>query len=234
MVAHGPVVEFVIVILVILIVVGIVIYNHHLAEQRRRALAKWAAARQLRFSPDSDYSLDSRFADFSCLLQGSDRYAYNVCDGARNGRRVCAFDYHYETYSTDSKGRRRTHHHYFSAVVLETGLPLKPLFVRTESFFDKVTEFFGYDDIDFESAEFSREFYVKSPDKRWAFDVIHPATMEFLLASPRFSIEMAGGRVIAYRERTFEVADFDAALGVLEGILDRLPEYLLREWKGGP
>ena len=61
-------------------------------------------------------------------------------------------------------------------------------------------EFFGFDDIDFESDEFSREFCVKAADRRWAFDVIHQATMEFLLAAPRFTIELAGPRVMAYRD----------------------------------
>ena len=40
-------------------------------------------------------------------------------------------------------------------------------------------------EIEFESTEFSKEFHVKSPDRRWAFDVLSQATMEFLLALPQ-------------------------------------------------
>jgi hypothetical protein len=118
-------------------------------------------------------------------------------------------------------------------VLINSGLPLKSLVIRPEHFFDKVTEFFGYDDIDFELNEFSRKFYVKSPDKKWAFDVIHQATMEFLLDSPKFHLELQGPYVMAYhKSSTFDIEEFSAAIAVIEGVLDRLPEYLLRELKG--
>ena len=116
--------------------------------------------------------------------------------------------------------------------LLDTGLPVKPLFIRPESFLDKITEFVGYDDIDFESGEFSRKFYVKADDKRWAFDVIHQATMEFMLQMPSFHIELGNRHAIAYRKSRFDMNEFQVALGVLEGILNRFPEYLLRELKG--
>ena len=57
-----------------------------------------------------------------------------------------------ETYTTTKNGRQ-THHHYFSAIIVESPLPLKPLYLRPESFFDKMAQFMGFDDINFESAE---------------------------------------------------------------------------------
>lgn len=96
-----------------------------------------------------------------------------------------------------------------------------------------MTEFFGVDDIDFESAQFSREFRVKSPDKKWAYDVLHQRTMEFLLSNPRFSIEFDTEHVICWRNRRFNLQTRESAIGVAEGILDRLPEYLIRERRKG-
>ncbi|MGQ9575232.1 MAG: hypothetical protein ACUVUC_07940 [Thermoguttaceae bacterium] len=214
------------------VIAVLAVLAHQQAKKRQRALAAWASARGLSFDPARNPRIDDRYAQFKSLRQGENRYAYNIMAGQWGGRPVRAFDYHYETYSTDSKGRRRTHHHHFSAVLVEAGLPLKPLFLRPEGFFDKVAEFFGADDIDFESAEFSRQFYVKSPDRRWAFDVIHQATMEFLLASPRFTLEFQGTDVIAYHGRTFKPEEFEAALKVIAGVLDRLPGHLLKELKG--
>lgn len=207
-------------------------YQYHAAQKRRQELAALAARYGWMFQAAKDWSLDERFADFRCLRQGSNRYAYNMLHGQFEGRAICGFDYHYETYSTDSKGNRQTHHHYFSAIVLDTQLPLKPLVIRPEGFFDKISEFFGLDDIDFESNQFSNQFHVTSPDRRWAFDVLHQETMEFLLGAPRFKIEMAGPCVITYRSNRFEPVDFEQALAVSAGIIDRLPGYLLREWKG--
>ncbi len=216
-----------------ILVVVLIIFGARAAAQRRKDLAAWAHGHGLSFDPSKDYGFEDRFSQFDCLSQGdSDRYAYNIMSGQWSGRPTLAFDYHYETHSTDSKGKRTSHSNYFSAVIIASDIPLKPLYIRREGFFDKVTQFFGFDDIDFESAEFSRKFFVKSPDKRWAYDVIHQRTMEFLLSAPEFSIRFARGHVIAWRSRTNKPADFEAAAGLICGILDRLPEYVVRQQKG--
>jgi hypothetical protein len=216
--------------LVLIIAGGI--YSYRQTAKRRLALSALAAEQGWTFNPDNDSELITRFSPLKCLEQGSNRYAYNVLTGKYRNRSLCAFDYHYETYSTDSKGNHQTNHHVFSVAVLETELPLKPLLIRPEGFFDRIGEFFGMDDIDFESDEFSRTFHVSSPERRWAFDVIHQATMEFLLAAPRFTIELSGSRVVVFRSSCFDPPEFEAALSVAAGIVERLPNYLLREWKG--
>jgi len=221
-----------IVILIVAAIIGLVIFAHLQAENRKKALAAWASSRGLSFQPAHDRGMDDRYPQFKCLKQGDDRYAYNVMEGAVGQRTACAFDYHYETHSTDSKGNRTTYDHHFSAVIVETGLALKPLVIRKEGFFDKIGEFLGFEDIDFESIEFSKAFYVKSPDRRWAFDVIQQSTMEFLLESPRFTLEFQESQIIAFRDRNFKPDDFEAALRVIEGVIERLPNYLLREMKG--
>ena len=219
-----------IIIAVIALIIAGVIVKHKKAEGRRKELAGWAFSKGLNFSPGRDGSIDNRYS-FKCLQRGSNRYGYNIIEGNLGNRPVCAFDYHYETHHTDSKGNRQTSHHYFSAVIVDSGLPLKPLFIREERLFDKLADFVGFNDIDFESAEFSKKFYVKSPDKKWAYDVLHQATMEFMLQSLQYDIEFLGRHVIAYRNKTFKAGYFEEALILVNGILDRLPESLIQELK---
>ena len=216
-------------ILFAVLIVGLMIWQYYRNVQRRKELQAWAKAKGITFDRTRDGSLDGRYAQFGCLHKGSRRYGYNHLTGQWKDRSMHGFDYHYETHSTDSKGRRQTHHHHFSAVVLESEIPLQPLFIRPEGFFDRLTEIVGFDDIDFESAEFSKAFYVKAPDQRWAFDVIHQRAMEFLLASPRFSIEFDRHRVIAFRDSRFSTDDYEAAADVLSGLLDGLPDYVVSQ-----
>jgi len=203
-------------------------YAYYAKAKRRKALQAWAQSKGFCFEPGRE-RIEGRFPGFGCLRQGSNRYACNRVAGRWHGRPMSAFDYHYETHSTDSKGRRQTHHHAFSAVVLGNDVPLKPLFIRPEGFFDKVKDFFGFDDIDFESAEFSRRFHVSAEDKRWAFDVIHARTMEFLLAQPHFSIQFDGPHAIALRSQKFSPQDFENAATVLDGLLAGLPDYVVEQ-----
>lgn len=223
----------VIIVVVVALFIVLAIFSSMQAAKRRKELMAWAGSKGLSFTETRDHSFDERFSEFDCLKQGSDRYAFNRITGTLSGRRVLAFDYHYETTSHDSKGHTQTHNHYFSAVIVQCALPLKPLFIRPEGFFDKIGQFLGFDDIDFESAEFSKEFYVKAQDRRWAYDVIHARTMEFLLGMPRFTIQFQDSNVIVHDGSTFDVGEFETALQVVEGILDGFPDYLVKQLTEG-
>jgi hypothetical protein len=215
-------------VVVAIAVVGLLALGLWRSAKRRKELAAWASRNGLSFRPDRDRGFDERYRAFGCLRRGHSRFAHNIAEGDRNGRRVVAFDYH---YVTGSGKNRQTHR--FSAVVLRSDVRLKPLRIRSENVLDRVTEFFGIDDIDFESAEFSRAFHVKAADKRWAYDVLHQRTMEYLLAMPRFSIQFDDRSAIAWRNRRFGAETFESAIGVVEGILDRLPEYVVRGQRDG-
>jgi hypothetical protein len=217
-----------------LVILGVVCFalvlawGFYASAQRRKALIAWAQAHGLTFRASRQRSLQERWPDFKCFHQGHSRYAYNLIEGDWEDAAFLGFDFHYTTGS----GKNRSDHH-FSAVVLSSPVPLKPLYLRREGLFDKVTEFFGLDDIDFESAEFSRTFYVKSPDKRWAYDVIHQRMMEYLLEAPQFSVQFGEGQVIAWRDRCFDPDDFGEAARFIRGIFDRLPDYVLRQQSDG-
>lgn len=225
---------FVLIIIVAIVAVAIVaaIWSARMKDKRRQELAGWAQANGLKFLPEKDPSVWMRYGLFKCLQKGDNQYAYNVMLGTAGQRVTCGFDYHYETHSSDSKGNRQTHHHYFSALVMDANLPLKPLFIRPEGFFDKVAEFVGFEDINFESTEFSQKFHVKSPDRRWAYDVLHQKTMELMLTYPRFHIDFQGTQVMAYHDnKTFTMAEFSSALKVVTCILDYLPPGVVEELK---
>ena len=207
----------------VLVVVAI-IFGFKAAAERRRKLARWAAGHGMSYIRDNDDSLDYRWPDFDSLNQGHDRYGYNVMEGTWAGMPIAAFDYHYETGSGDDE----TSWH-FSAVILTAPLRLKPLAIRKEGFFDKIGDFFGAGDIDFESAEFSRRFYVKSPDRKWAYDVIHTRMMEYLMANGRYTIEFDHRSIIVEDGDTWDPAQFAAAAEFIRGMIDRFPDYLRRQ-----
>ena len=187
--------------------------------------------RGLRLEPTPDYQMEERYPTLGILQQGARRFAYNVTEGHVGVHPVCAFDYH---CAAPTQHGEPPDHFEFSAVIVDSGLPLKPLAICRESLLHKIRNLVGVEgqDIDFEFNEFNEAFRVQSPDRRWAFDVLQQSTMEFLLAAPRFSVEFQGSDVIAYRDRTFQPEDFDAALEVITGVLDRLPGYLLKDMKG--
>jgi hypothetical protein len=173
----------------VLVAVGI-IFASIAAKKRREAFANLAARLGLSYSAGHERQLADRFKFLDRLGQGSNRYAYNILNGHFQGRHITTFDYHYETYSTDSKGNTQTHHHHFSVFILQLERAFPELTIAREGVFSKIAQAFGYDDIDFESHEFSRKFCVRSRDKKFAYDVCHARMIEYLLANEDLSIEI--------------------------------------------
>jgi hypothetical protein len=228
------------IILVIIAFAALVIvggYFSYQAQQKRIAeLTQLAASRGWRFDASNDYSHDERFGHYSLFSSGRNGYAYNTLIGALqigdSAWPVQLGDYHYETTSTstDSKGNTTTHtnHHYLSYVIVETPyLGTPPLFIRREGFLDKVASFLGFDDIDFESAEFSSRFIVKSKDKRFAYDVIHPRMMEYLLDGDPPTIDLQRGQCCLSRgEQCWSAAEFEATLAWTAEFFARWPQHV--------
>ena len=195
------------------------------ARKRLEGLFELAQRLGLNFSAAEDYGLADRYGFLKQLAQGENRYARNVLSGTYQQNQVLAFDFHYETYSQGKSGRQ-THHHWFSFFILTLPAFFPDLTIRRENFLTKVAEAFGYQDIKFESAEFSQAFCVRSPDKKFAYDVCNAKMMEYLLANRDLSVEIEN-QVLALAFNTrLSVEQIEANLQRLVDIRSRLPEYL--------
>ena len=85
---------------------------------------------------------------------------------------------------------------------------------------------FGYQDINFESAEFSKAFNVRSPDKKFAYDVCNAAMMEYLLANRDLSVELENEAIALAFSSRLAAEQIELNLQRLVEIRSRLPEYL--------
>lgn len=218
---------FIIFGLIALVVVAGVIFSIIAARKRREVLFELAVRLGLDFSPAHDSQLADGYSFLNKLAQGSNRYAYNVLSGNHHGHPVLAFDYHYETHSTDSKGHRQTHHHNFSFFILRLPKLFPELKIYREGFGSKIAQAFGFDDIDFESAQFSREFCVRSCDKRFAYDVCNSQMIEYLLANRDLNIEIEANALALAFSTCLASEEIEENLERLLQIRQLMPEYLL-------
>ena len=208
------------------LVIVLAIFGAIAAKKRREAFAALAARLGLTFSPDRDHGIAGRFHFLDRLAHGSNRYAYNILSGSYQGRGVLVFDYHYQTESRDSKGNRRTHHHHFSCFVLQLERPFPELTIAPEGILSKVAQAFGYDDIDFESHEFSRKFCVRSKDKKFAYDVCHARMIEYLLANDDLNIEIENGALAIAYSGVLKPEEIEPNLQRLAQVRTLMPNYL--------
>lgn len=218
--------EILFVVLVIGFVIGAAILGGIAAKKRREAFELVAARLGLRFTAEKDRGIADRYSFLNKLDQGSNRYAYNILSGNYANHEVMVFDYHYETYSRDNKGNRQTHHHYFSFFMLMMERQFPELTIGPEGFLSKFAQAFGYDDIDFESHEFSRSFCVRSKDKKFAYDFCHARAMEYLLSNPDLVIEIDGPVLAIAFSRCLEPEQIPGNLQRLVALREMMPAYL--------
>jgi len=221
----GPVPIALLIGLVGLLVLVVAVFAYLRERKRREAFQKLAASLGLRYYR-RDPSIAARYDFLDKLRQGHNRYAFNILEGSYCDRPVRVFDYHYETYSRDSKGRRTTEHHYFSFFMLEQEREFPELRIYPEGLLSKFGQMLGFDDIDFESVEFSKAFVVRSKDKKFAYDVCHTGMMTYLLDHRDLSIEIEGRCVSLSFDRRLKPEEIEPRLRQLAEIRNLFPKYL--------
>ncbi len=216
-----------------IVLVGVVAYLAYLAEKKRReAMAAFAAELGWNFDPTKDRSHDEEYAHFEIFRRGHSRAAYNTLwgdldiDGRRWPAKMGDFTYKV-TRSTGKSTSTQTYR--FSYLILHMPWSSVPdLLIRREGMFDKIAGVLGFDDIDFESAEFSRRFHVSSPDKRFAYDVVHPRMMEFLMTGDPPPVDIENTRCcISDGKRRWEPVEFRQKLAWITEFLQLWPEHVL-------
>ncbi len=223
---------FVAVILVIIVFASIAAYK---AEKARiAALAAIAKERGWSFSTAPDRSHDEQYRDFSTFGTGHSRRAYNTIVGTHeiNGDQhpIKMGDYLYKITTHNGKNSSTTTYR-LSYLIIHLPYPAVPdLLIRAENFMDKIGAAMGFDDIDFESVEFSKKFLVKSSDKRFAYDVVTPQMMEFLMESPKKSIDQKAGRIcITLGTRRWKPEEFIPQLDWISSFIDLWPDHVVRD-----
>lgn len=229
------------------VIVIFAIFGNKWAHQRREALSEVAG---LEFRPDhiasgrsgsflerllSAGGIPGPYEQFPQFRRGSNRKAYNTLAGnaefAGHRCEVWAGDFRYQTTSGTGKNRRTTTHR-FSYALVSLPFESRKTTIRPENFLDRIGEFVGIDDIDFESDAFSRAFHVTGDDKRFAYDLCDPQMMEFLLDTrpPAFTLtgSDASGRnwLLLFGGGTWAAEEFDRRLDWTARFLDAWPRHL--------
>jgi len=185
-------------------------FSQKQASLRQSRLAELAKRKSLQFNPDPTYQLVPAMQYFSLFQLGVERIVSNAFSGtvASDDRTftVHAGDFLYKAASGKNRQTMATEHS-FVLVSLPIGVN-GAVSVRLEKLVDKVAGTFGLPDINFESEEFSRKFYITGEDKRFAYALFDPRMIRWLLETPPPDFVVSGGWLLVFgpiwSEREFE------------------------------
>jgi len=218
--------EYLPILLAVVAAVAIIYVVVVLERRRRAALAMVARNLGLEFDHRPDRRLHRTYGHSVFRKGHSQKGTNNLFGGlslAGYSIQVRMGDFRYVT----GHGKHRQTHQLSYALFHLPFVGIPDLLIRKEHLGDKLVGGIGFDDIDFESEEFSRKYWVKSGDKRFAYDVVHPGMMEFLLEGPTPHVEIVGDVCLILEGwRRWDPETFEGAPGWFQAFLARWPEHL--------
>jgi len=215
-------------IVAVIAIAGYFGYRSWQAEQKRRELLMmWATNSGFSYVVEDD-SWCARW-NATPFGEGDHRKARNVITGTHKDRTFVAFDYTYETHSSNGKGGQTTttHHYVVTSLQLPTYLP--QLQVTPENMMTRLGNAVGLEDIELESEDFNRRFRVHASDRKFACDVLTPRTMQMLLSRPATSWRIDGSDIFTWRDGRLSPAMCLATTRQLQDIVDGIPSFVWHE-----
>jgi hypothetical protein len=191
------------------------------AKRRRDGMARLAARLGYRFTPRPRPDLLEEYSSQPPFPVRKGERAKNLIHGERDGIRVRILDF---------PGPESTP---WSVVLLEMPGRDFPLFrLRLEQSTDRIAAAAGFEDIGFESDEFSRKYHVTCKDRRFAYDVVTARQMEMLLTLDDINIGISGRAMAFYLEPELSPMEIEWLHGIAWRFVGNIPEFVL-ERKGG-
>jgi hypothetical protein len=211
--------------IIISIIVLLFVAGNYYSKKRQREWLGFARIHNFIYTKDDAIGIPAKYTELPLFQHGYKKTALNICRGKEKEFAIYAFDY----FRQD----RHVGIFRYTVIALESQLLFKPLSIHPKY----VTENTGLGsqhiltsgsgNIIFESAEFSKKFYIQCADKKFAYDIIHPRMMEFLLAHDKMHIELAPRVVIFYREtQRLSTQEIDRLLQCAYQFFELTPAYV--------
>lgn len=210
-------------ILVAVALAAVMFFAWQAEKRRRQALQAWADEHGWHYRFRRDRGKVRQYSFLDRLQQGHSRVAYHRLQGEWQGRPAEVFQL---CYTTGSGKNRQTH--WWVVALLRIERPFPELTLAPENILSRFGQALGFDDIDFESVEFSRAYAVRSRDKKFAYDFCNTGMMEYLLRHRGTTLELEHDVLALLANKRLEATDLDPLLNRLEGVRRHIPEYLFR------
>jgi len=119
----------------------------------------------------------------------------------------------------------------FAIIMMRLPAELPDFRLTYEGIGDKVQKFFGGQDIELESDDFNRFFRVQSPVEAFAYGVLHPRMMEWLMgpASSLVPFSIDGPNVFYWRDGSPHYETLDKLLTTLSEFIDQIPQGVFEQ-----
>ncbi len=165
-----------------------------------------------------------RFSAFWPIGHGASEDVQDLIVGRRTNLDWYCFTYKYVVSTGKSTSTL-----YYTMVCARSPLVFKHLTIRPENFGDKMAALVGVHDIQFESAEFNKSYFIQSENRKFAYDVLCPELIKYLLEIRPRHFELDSFYVVCAEQGRMDPDTLGATMEDIEGFLKRIPDYVRQD-----
>jgi len=176
----------------------------------------------------SDTGFHSRFASFEPFDKGHSRSTSNLLVKQVQDHVLYAFDYEYKITTSNGKSTQTTtYRHTVTAARVNINLP--GLSLQPETIVHWFGEKFGMRELEFESEEFNKRYFIRASDDRAVYDILHPQMIDYLLDQSIGWWQMAGHLLVRIEPRQEDVPEIHQGLLEIQGFIERIPAFVRQD-----
>jgi hypothetical protein len=204
------------IVVAVIAVVWAIRYQRHQISQN----TEWANARGW-FYTRSDRALARRWQ--RPPFDNRSGTASDIFTGPYRGYRCGAFTFSY----TESSGKS-SYTVYWAIYTVYLAWRLPRLDLKPEAGGEWIERLFGQQDIQFESADFNAAWDVRCDDIRFAYGVVHPQLIEYLMAPGRasFNFRIEGADALSYHRNRLSRDEIFSTLDRIIDIVCQIPRHV--------
>jgi len=194
-------------------------------QSRRRKLFEFASRSGFSFVPEpSDHH--EQYTSFAYFDRGDrrTRRSANLIHGRRG-----EIEWEFFDFSNEIILRRNEPKVVWGVVLANVAAVFPRLRIRPRTPIDELSSTFGLNPIEFESEEFGRRYTISSADRKFAYDLIHPKMMEYLMAAPVVDWQLGGRTILIVNSRRYRADELSDAMKLVEGFISLIPQYVRQD-----
>jgi len=185
---------------------------------------KWATTRGFSFQPENPAL--APYLGGRPFVGGHHADVQEFITGiSPSGRTFCSFIYRFDRSSQSAEVGFR------SVVMVRLPAVLPSLIVTPELVGDKIEKLTGGQDIELESERFNQLYRIQSPVEAFAYGVLHPLMMDWLLGPARYLVPfiIEGQDLICWRDGPPDYASLDDQLTFMCALIDQIPQGVIEQ-----
>jgi carbonic anhydrase len=193
-----PGISFIIIGVIVIVAVASYFISNVRRKRRTEAFQRVAEDLGLTFSPQGNEDLATQLGWCELFSRGRDKKILNLMRGSNEGREIAVFDYQYVT----GHGKSRRTVCSTVACLRSDGPPIPGFTLRPEGTWDKISNLFGGNDIDFDThAKFSRSFVLRGENEAAVRKLFAAPVLDYYEQHPGISAEGSNDTLLFYRHR---------------------------------